>query len=76
MIPGGILTSGTKKAAKRILKLDFGLIKTGIDFRNRLPLGRFGQPDEVALMTLVLASDLSRYVHGSMIPFDGRFLSA
>ena len=76
VIPGGIITSGTKSAAKEILKLNFGLIKSGIDFKNRLPLGRFGQPDEVALMVLVLASDLSSYVHGSLIPIDGGFLSA
>jgi NAD(P)-dependent dehydrogenase (short-subunit alcohol dehydrogenase family) len=76
IIPGGIITSGTKNAAKEILKLNFGLIKTGIDFKNRLPLGRFGQPDEVALIALVLASDLSSYVHGSLIPVDGGFLSA
>ena len=76
IIPGGIITSGTKNAAKEILKLNFGLIKSGIDFKNRLPIGRFGQPDEVALMALVLASDLSSYVHGSLIPVDGGFLSA
>ncbi|MFH0897674.1 MAG: SDR family oxidoreductase [Candidatus Bathyarchaeota archaeon] len=76
IIPGGIITSGTKNAAKEILKLNFGLIKTGIDFKNGLPLGKFGQPDEVALMALVLASDLSSYVHGSLIPVDGGFLSA
>ena len=76
IIPGGIITSGTKNVAKEILKLNFGLVKTGIDFRNRLPLGRFGQPDEVALIALVLASNLSSYVHGSLIPVDGGFLSA
>ena len=76
IIPGGIITSGTRNAAKEILKLNFGLIKSGLDFKNRLPLGRFGQPDEVARMALVLASDLSSYVHGSLIPVDGGFLSA
>ena len=64
------------KVAKEILKLNFGLIKTGINFKNRLPLGKFGKPDEVALIALVLASDLSSYVHGSLIPVDGGFLSA
>jgi NAD(P)-dependent dehydrogenase (short-subunit alcohol dehydrogenase family) len=76
IIPGGIITPGTKNVAKDLLKLNIGLIKSGIDFKNRLPLGRFGQPDEVALMTLVLASDLSSYVHGSLIPVDGGFLSS
>ncbi len=76
LIPGGILTSGTKHAAKEILKLNFGVVKTGLDYRNRLPLGRFGQPDDVALMAVVLASGLSGYVQGALIPVDGGFLSA
>ena len=76
IIPGGIITSGTKSAAKEILKLNFGLVKTGINFKSRLPLGKFGQSDEVALITLVLASDLSSYVYRSLIPVDGGFLSA
>ena len=76
IIPGGIITSGTKNAAKDVLKLNFGLIKTALDFKTRLPLGRFGQPDEIALIALVLASDLATYVHGALIPVDGGFLSA
>jgi 3-oxoacyl-[acyl-carrier protein] reductase len=73
---GGILTRGTKNVAKDILKLNFGLIKSVIDFKTRLPVGRFGHPDEVARVALVLATDLSSYVHGSLIPVDGGFLSA
>jgi len=61
--------------AKEIMKLNFGLIKSGIEFKNRLHLGRFGQPNEVALIALVLACDLSSYVHGSLMPVDGGFLS-
>ena len=76
IIPGGILTAGTKHVAKNILKLNLGLIKSGIDFKQRLPLGRFGSPDEVALIAFVLATDLSSYVHGALIPVDGGFLSA
>jgi NAD(P)-dependent dehydrogenase (short-subunit alcohol dehydrogenase family) len=77
IVPGGIITPGTKsKAAQGIFRFDFGLIKTGIEFRRRLPIGRLGQPDEVACMVLVLASDLSSYVHGAAIPVDGGFLAA
>jgi len=76
IIPGGILTPGTKSVAKGIYKLKLGLIKSGLEFKARLPLGRFGQPDEVACMALVLASDLSSYVHGALIAVDGGFLSA
>lgn len=76
LVPGGILTKGTKDAAKGLLKMDVGLIGDGIRFNARLPIGRFGKPDEVALMALVLASGLSSYVNGAVIPVDGGFLSA
>lgn len=76
IVPGGIVTQGTKAAAKRVLQLQFGLVKTGLEFRQRLPIGRLGRPDEVACMVLVLASGLSSYVHGAAIPVDGGFLAA
>ena len=53
-----------------------GLLKTGYDFMQRLSLGRYGQPEEVASVALFLASDLASYVHGAAIPVDGGFLSA
>ncbi len=74
--PGGIITEGTKAAAKQIMQFKFDLLVTGVDFARRLPAGRPGQPDEVARMALVLASDLASYVHGAVIPIDGGFLSA
>jgi 3-oxoacyl-[acyl-carrier protein] reductase len=76
LLPGGIVTQGTKSLAKSVAKLNLGLVKSGLEFRQRLPLRRAGNPDEVALMALVLASDLSSYVHGAVIPVDGGFLSA
>ncbi len=76
VVPGGIITQGTRSAAKGLLRLRFGLIRTAIDFRRRLPIGRFGKPDEVARVVLVLASDLASYVHGAAVPVDGGFLSA
>ncbi|MFC1980481.1 SDR family NAD(P)-dependent oxidoreductase [Chloroflexota bacterium] len=76
IIPGGIITSGTKAVAMEITQFKFSLLKTGVQFKMRLPLNRGGQPDEVACIALVLASDLSSYVHGALIPVDGGFLSA
>jgi 3-oxoacyl-[acyl-carrier protein] reductase len=76
LLPGGIVTEGTIAVAKQVLRFELGLLKVGYDFRQRLPVGRPGQPDEVARMALVLATDLASYVHGSVIPVDGGFLSA
>jgi 3-oxoacyl-[acyl-carrier protein] reductase len=76
IMPGGIVTPGTRNAAMGILHFRFDLVKTGMDFMSRLPLGRLGQPDEVARVVLVLASDLSSYIHGAVIPIDGGFLAA
>ena len=76
IIPGGIITPGTKAVAKEISQFKFSLLKTGFDFKARLPMNRSGQPDEVARVALFLASDLASYVHGAMVPVDGGFLSA
>lgn len=76
LLPGGIVTDGTKGIASEFLKFKFNLLKDWVNFRARLPLKRLGQPDEVARMVLVLASDLSSYVNGALVPVDGGFLSA
>lgn len=76
LVPGGVMTPGTRSVAKEALKLNLGVIQSGIEYRQRLPLGRLGQPDEIARMALVLACDLSSYVHGALIAVDGGFLSA
>jgi NAD(P)-dependent dehydrogenase (short-subunit alcohol dehydrogenase family) len=76
ILPGGIITPGTKAAAKEVFRFKLDLLKAGVEFRQRLPIRRPGRPDEVACMVLVLASDLSSYVHGATIPIDGGFLAA
>jgi NAD(P)-dependent dehydrogenase (short-subunit alcohol dehydrogenase family) len=76
ILPGGIVTQGTKAVAKQVLRFQLGLIKDGIEFRQRLPIRRLGRPDEVARMVVVLASELASYVQGAAIPVDGGFLAA
>lgn len=76
VLPGGIITPGTGRVARDILRGQLGLLKTGYDFQQRLPAGRPGTPDEVARVVLFLASDLAAYLHGAVIPVDGGFLSA
>ncbi|MCC6299629.1 MAG: SDR family oxidoreductase [Anaerolineales bacterium] len=76
IVPGGIITRGTLAAVKQMFRFRFDLLKAGIQFQQRLPIGRPGKPDEVARMALTLVSDLASYVHGATIPVDGGFLSA
>ncbi len=68
-MPGGIVTEGTKNVAKDLLKLKVGITGDGVKFNARLPIGRFGRPDEVALV-------LSSYVNGAIVAVDGGFLSS
>jgi 2-deoxy-D-gluconate 3-dehydrogenase len=41
----------------------------------RIPLGRFGEPAEIADVIAFLLSDDARYVTGAVIPVDGGFLA-
>ena len=76
IMPGGVDTPNTRAVAERIWRnLDFGLIPTGIKYQSLIPMGRRGQPDEVACIPLFLASELSSCVQGTLILVDGGFLS-
>ncbi|NJE09352.1 SDR family NAD(P)-dependent oxidoreductase [Thermococcus sp. MAR1] len=76
VVPGGIETEGVRRLKKEaIMKLDMEKIGISFNFNARLPVGRFGEPDEVARVILFLASDLASYVNGAIIPVDGGFLS-
>jgi NAD(P)-dependent dehydrogenase (short-subunit alcohol dehydrogenase family) len=39
--------------------------------KRRVPLRRFGEPDELADVAAFLLSDLSRYLTGAVVPLDG-----
>ena len=41
------------------------------EYTARIPVGRIGQPDDLASTAVVLASDESAYVTGVQIPIDG-----
>src|SRR4030042_1011727 len=75
LLPGGINTPGTRAIAKKVAGFMFSLLKTGYDFKSRLPVTRGGQPDAAARVALFLASDLASYVHGALVAVDGGFLS-
>jgi len=42
---------------------------------ERIPLGRFGEPDDVARAALFLASDEARFITGHTLPVDGDYLA-
>lgn len=68
--PGPILT-------ERLLKMRGGLMPSSTRqsaeaaFRAMTPLGRIGQPDEVADLILFLASSRAGFIHGANITIDG-----
>ena len=42
---------------------------------DRIPCGRWGEPDEVAGLAVFLASDAANYMHGSVVAIDGGWLA-
>ncbi|MCX7395763.1 MAG: SDR family oxidoreductase [Planctomycetales bacterium] len=47
----------------------------GPQILDRIPVGRWGQPDEIAGLCVFLASDASNYMHGSTVVIDGGWMS-
>ena len=77
VVPGGIETESVRRTRKRaILKMELDKIRTGLDFSRRLPVKRFGTPDEVARVVLFLSSEMASDINGAIIPVDGGFLSS
>ena len=63
VLPGAIATDINRDDWSDPAKLDY--------LNGRIPLGRFGQPDDVAGPVVFLASDAARYVTGSALLVDG-----
>jgi len=59
--PGFILTDMVQKMPEKVLE----------DMRAKTPLGRLGQPEDIAHVFLWLASDEASFVHGATISVDG-----
>lgn len=66
LAPGRSITRMTTETVKPETSGDRGL--------SRVPLGRWGQPDEMAKMMLFLASDAASYVTGETLIADGGFV--
>ena len=71
--PGGILTPGVRKmqtASDQKVDMD-AMLK---NFLANIPMGRMGEPDDIAKAALFLASDMSSYMTGTQIVVDGGVL--
>ena len=67
--PGGITTEGVERTMGAANLREN--IKT---FEERIPLGRFGEPDDIATVALFLASAASAYMTGELVVVDGGVL--
>jgi NAD(P)-dependent dehydrogenase (short-subunit alcohol dehydrogenase family) len=66
--PGYVRTAMTEAAFSDPKRLEWML--------SRIPLGRFGQPEDIANAVLYLAAPASDYLTGEVIVIDGGWLSA
>ncbi|MCF8570209.1 SDR family oxidoreductase [Gordonia sp. HY002] len=62
--PGSIVTELSQDFIRR------GVIREQ-DFLDRIPMNRFGEPDEVAELAYFLGTPLSSYITGATVPIDG-----
>ena len=67
--PGYIWTPRIEEAAKESKHQDVEAIK------KRTPLGRFGEPDDVAHAALFLVSKYAKFITGVTLPVDGGWLA-
>lgn len=67
--PGGITTPGVAAMSKGASAEQMAASTKA--FLAKIPMRRMGEPDEIGMVTLFLASDMSSYMTGSQIVVDG-----
>jgi len=73
--PGGIQTAGAMAQQAAVLgATNVTIPELTQGFVARVPLGRVGEPDDVARVALFLASAAADYMTGSLIVVDGGYL--
>lgn len=71
LAPGGIHTPGTSHL-EAMAGIDPEELRAR--FAARIPMGRMGEPDEVAKVALFMVSELASYMTGSQVVVDGGVL--
>ncbi len=75
ILPGYIDTMRTQKIIDNAaVRKKITRSKALADLENEIPMGRLGTTKELAQVVLFLASGLSSYVSGALIPVDGAYL--
>lgn len=72
--PAGIRVNNVAPGAvatPRVVDRLGGRSPDGLPLRSRAPLGRMGEPDEIAKVVVFLSSELASYVSGQTIVVDG-----
>ena len=72
--PGYILTGGLSNSFKSLEAFGMKPEEISSGLTARIPMGRMGNPDDIAKIVLFLASGLSGYMTGETIVADGGFL--
>jgi gluconate 5-dehydrogenase len=66
ILPGGFMT----EANQRWKKIHPEVVET---FLQQIPMGRYGEPDELGPLAVYLASDASTYMTGAALVIDGGY---
>ncbi|MEK7594320.1 MAG: SDR family NAD(P)-dependent oxidoreductase [Patescibacteria group bacterium] len=70
--PGGVATPGVAAMQQAAPAADAETLRKQTEaFMAKIPMHRMGEPDEIGMVTLFLASDMSSYMTGSQIVVDG-----
>jgi NAD(P)-dependent dehydrogenase (short-subunit alcohol dehydrogenase family) len=64
--PGGFLTEANQRWMREVPEVIAA-------FREQIPMGRFGNPEELGPLAVYLASDASRYMTGAALVIDGGY---
>ena len=76
VVPVGLLLAHRERLSLRKLSEETEQEETRAELRARQPIGRLGQPDEIASMVRYLASDEAAFITGACFSIDGGWTAA